>query len=594
MVARVLAVVVVVVAPTFALAVMVVASVFAAVVVVVAHVLAALVAVIARLLARRVIGFAIVLAALVVAVAIVLAALMAVIALVLTAFVAVIALVLTAFVAVIALVLAPLAVMRPAIAIAALATHPAGAIHAAETSAPAGAAITIALRVRLEPLSVAGAVAAAVVPSLHPRAFDHFVGFADGDALTVHVVELAMLAIVELEHDVGDVLARGDVDRVALEFHLDVPHRATVWTFELRITVAVVPAVGMAVTVVAAFVSARVLVVAFVLAVVVVMVAPVFAAIVVVVAFILAAIVVMVTRVLAASVVVIARVLTARVMRVAIVLATFVVAVAPVLAALVAVIALALAALVAVIALVLAAFVAVIALVLATVAIVRLTVAIAARATHAPGAIHAPGAASSAHAAGAVHAADAAGASASAGASVVIAIQIGVESFSVTGAIAAAIVAGFYPDGCDDAVAATECPVVALQPIELLMLAIVVGQDHVRKVLARDDMHLRAVEMNCDGTGRATSRTVEPTVVVIALASHLPVVTLVVTGPVAAVVVIAFAVAARHDREAVACRGVTCRGAAEERAEKKNQTELESRHARDVRAGIDSLQEDLR
>ena len=83
-------------------------------------------------------------------------------------------------------------------------------------------------------------------------------------------------------------------------------------------------------------------------------------------------------------------------------------------------------------------------------------------------------------------------------------------------------------------------------------------------------MHLRAVEVNRDGTRWATSRTVESTVVVVALASHLPVVTLIVAGPVAAVVAIAFAAAARHDRESVACRGVTCRGAAEERAEKKN------------------------
>ena len=81
-------------------------------------------------------------------------------------------------------------------------------------------------------------------------------------------------------------------------------------------------------------------------------------------------------------------------------------------------------------------------------------------------------------------------------------------------------------------------------------------------------MHLGAVEMNRDGTGWTTTGTVEPTLVVIAVASHLPIVTLIVAGPVAAVVAIAFAVAARHDGEAVGCRGVTCRGAAEERAEK--------------------------
>jgi hypothetical protein len=177
---------------------------------------------------------------------------------------------------------------------------------------------------------------------------------------------------------------------------------------------------------------------------------------------------------------------------------------------------------------------------------------------------------------------------------VVIAIQLGVESFSVARAIAAPIVAGFHPDGGDDAVPTTESPVVALQPIELLMLAIVVGQDHIRKVLARHDMHLGAVEVNRDGTDWTTSRTVEPTVVVIALVSHLPVVTLILIGPFVTVVAIAFVITARHELEAVARRRVARRGAAEEGAKKKNQTESEFGHAGKIGVRPDPRQEDLR
>ena len=107
-------------------------------------------------------------------------------------------------------------------------------------------------------------------------------------------------------------------------------------------------------------------------------------------------------------------------------------------------------------------------------------------------------------------------------------------------------------------------------------------------------MHLRAVEVNRDGTNRTTSRTVEPTVVVIALVSRLPIVTLIVIGPVAAVVAIAFAITARHELERVARRRVARRGAAKERAKKNNQTESEFGHADEVSVRADLLQEDRR
>ena len=88
-------------------------------------------------------------------------------------------------------------------------------------------------------------------------------------------------------------------------------------------------------------------------------------------------------------------------------------------------------------------------------------------------------------------------------------------------------------------------------------------------------MHLRAVEVNRDGTRWATSRTVESTVVVVALASHLPIVTLILIGPFVTVVAIAFVITARHELERVARRRVARRGAAKERAKKNNQTESE-------------------
>ena len=137
----------------------------------------------------------------------------------------------------------------------------------------------------------------------------------------------------------------------------------------------------------------------------------------------------------------------------------------------------------------------------------------------------------------------------------VVTIPFGVKSFPVAGALAAPIVAGLHPDGGDDAVATTEGPIVPLQPVELLVLSILVGQDHIREILAGDDMHLRAVEMNRDGTRWATSRTVESTVVVVALASHLPIVTLILIGPFVTVVAIAFVITARHELERVADAG---------------------------------------
>jgi len=110
----------------------------------------------------------------------------------------------------------------------------AGTVFAAGAAFAAGTTCAVAgVRRGVEALAVAGAVAAAVVAGLDPSADELTLAHAERDAPAIDWLELSMLAVSELEDDVGEVLAGSDVDLVALELDFDVAILAVVRALEL-------------------------------------------------------------------------------------------------------------------------------------------------------------------------------------------------------------------------------------------------------------------------------------------------------------------------------------------------------------------------
>jgi hypothetical protein len=110
---------------------------------------------------------------------------------------------------------------------------------------------------------------------------------------------------------------------------------------------------------------------------------------------------------------------------------------------------------------------------------------------------------------------------------------------------------------------------VTFEPIELEVLAIGELDDDVRKVFARHNVHLIALEVRGDRCCRPTLWAIQRAVVGLCVLSHLPFVTAVVVRKLVAVIGDALAIGTRQDLETVArqCVASITRRAAEEETE---------------------------
>jgi hypothetical protein len=161
--------------------------------------------------------------------------------------------------------------------------------------------------------------------------------------------------------------------------------------------------------------------------------------------------------------------------------------------------------------------------------------------------------------------------------------EIGVEPFAIARAVPTAIVPGLDPNSDDRAVPGSERAVVTVEPIELLMLAILVLDDDVREIFARHHMNFVAFEVHGDVPDRTTLRAVQ-----YAAVPALPVIAIAVRGRLAAVVALALDRGARLQFERVAGKGAVTGGTAQRQAEQRKQESFGSRHGGQFRLSLNS------
>jgi hypothetical protein len=151
--------------------------------------------------------------------------------------------------------------------------------------------------------------------------------------------------------------------------------------------------------------------------------------------------------------------------------------------------------------------------------------------------------------------------------------EIGVEPFAIARAVPTAIVPGLDPNSDDHPVPGTERAVVTVEPVELLMLPVLVLDDDVREIFARHYMNFVALEEHSDVSDRTTPRAVQ-----YAAVPALPVIAIAVRGRLAAVVALALDRGARLQFERVAGKGAVTGGTAQRQAEQRKQESFGSRH----------------
>jgi hypothetical protein len=161
--------------------------------------------------------------------------------------------------------------------------------------------------------------------------------------------------------------------------------------------------------------------------------------------------------------------------------------------------------------------------------------------------------------------------------------EIGVEPFAIARAVPTAIVPGLDPNSDDRAVPGSERAVVTVEPIELLMLPVLVLDDDVREIFARHHVNFVALEEHSDVSDRTTPRAVQ-----YAAVPALPVIAIAVRGRLAAVVALALDRGARLQFERVAGKGAVTGGTAQRQAEQRKQESFGSRHGGQSRLSLNS------
>jgi hypothetical protein len=158
--------------------------------------------------------------------------------------------------------------------------------------------------------------------------------------------------------------------------------------------------------------------------------------------------------------------------------------------------------------------------------------------------------------------------------STVIALGVRVEALAIARTVAARVVSGLYPNANNLFVSCAKGSVVALEPIVLVVLAVFELDHDVRKLFARGNMYFVALEPNGNRPGRATSWTIQTTLVGISVI-RMPIGAITIWILIA-VIGRAFARAAGDNFESVR-RGIAgaIGGTSDEGAEKQKQTSFQ-------------------